>query len=373
MNYTTVYVGMDVHKDSFTLCCYTKQKETPEYLQRVEADYSKILKYLEAMKYHYGEDAEYICGYEAGCLGYTLFHDLLYRGIKCIVIAPTSIPVSTGKKKMKTDRRDAANIARCLAHNDYSPVNIPTTLDQQTKEYIRMLEDHRMALKKVKQQILSFCLRNGYQYKGGGSNWTQKHLKWLHTLRLEGLLQEVMQEYLITYEQLDEKINRIEKRLEELASRDEYKAKVSRLSCFLGIKTHTALSIISETGDFKRFGSASHYASYLGLVPGEHSSGEESNRLGITKAGNKHIRTLLIESANAYNRGQIGHKSKTIKERQEGNPPEIIAYADKANERLRRKYYHMVLSRYKSANVAKTAIARELACFIWGMMTDNIA
>lgn len=143
------------------------------------------------------------------------------------------------------------------------------------------------------------------------------------------------------------------------------------MSCFLGVKTQTALSTLVEVGDFKRFASAQQFASYLGLTPGEDSSGGDQNRLGITKAGNSHIRTLLVEAAQSYTRGQIGYKSRTLKARQHGNPVEIITYADKANERMRRKYYRMVLSQGKKTNIAKTAVARELACFIWGMMTGN--
>ena len=116
----------------------------------------------------------------------------------------------------------------------------------------------------------------------------------------------------------------------------------------------------------------SRLASFLGLTPGEDSSGGDQNRLGITKAGNSHLRTLLTEAAQSYTRGQIGYKSRLLAARQEGNTPAAIAYADKANERLRRKYYRLVLKQGKKANVAKTAIARELACFIWGMMTDNV-
>ena len=174
-----------------------------------------------------------------------------------------------------------------------------------------------------------------------------------------------------SYDQLTDKLERLDCRIEELAAQPEYQEKTQRMSCFLGIKTHTALSTLVEVGDFKRFASARHFASYLGLTPGEDSSGGDQNRLGITKAGNGHIRTLLVEAAQSYTRGQIGYKSKALKARQYGNPTDVITYADKANERLRRKYYHMVLSQGKKANVAKTAVARELACFIWGMMTGN--
>jgi transposase len=235
-----------------------------------------------------------------------------------------------------------------------------------------MRDDHKLALKKVKQQILAFCLRHNYRYEGN-SHWTAAHIKWLRSLQPEALYKEILDEYLLTYTTLSDKLERLDKRIEELASQDEYKKDVKKLSCFIGVKTHTALSVLVEVGDFKRFATAQQFASYLGLVPGEDSSGDGQTRLGITKAGNRHIRLLLTEAAQCYSRGQVGFKSKELKSRQSGNPTEVIAYADKANERLRRRYYKMVLGKCKKHNVAKTAIARELACFMWGMMTENIA
>lgn len=217
-------------------------------------DYKHVLAYIASLRGVFSENATFLCGYEAGCLGFTLYHQLTEHNVNCVILAPTTMPLVKGKKKIKTDKRDARNIAKCLAHHDYSPVHIPTEQDEQVKEYVRMRTDHK-------------------------------------------------------------------------------------LSCFLGVQTQTALSSIVEVGDFKRFSYAEKFASYPRLVPGEDSSGDSQTRLGITKAG---------------------------------NPPEVIAYADKANERLRRKYYKMVLSKSKKANVAKTAVARELACFMWGMMTGNI-
>ena len=373
MNYSTVYVGMDVHKESFSLCCYTNEKEQAEYPQKINAHYSKVLNYLEAMRFHYGDDALFICGYEAGCLGFTLYHELTAHNVKCVILAPTSMPVPGGKKRIKTDRRDAAMIARCLAHHDYSPVHIPTQKDEQVKEFIRMRDDHRLALKKIKQQILSFCLRHGCHYNGIQNHWTQTHLSWLRTLHIEGLYQELLEEYLLTYDYLTAKLERIEQRIEELASEEEYRENVHKLTCFLGIKTQTALSVVTETGDFRRFPDACHYAAFLGLTPGEDSSGGNQNRLGITKTGNRHVRMLLVEAAQSSARGKTGYKSSALKARQEGNAPAVIEYADKANERLRRKYYRLDLKKGKKSNVAKTAIARELACFIWGMMTEHYA
>lgn len=306
MNYSTVYVGMDVHKETFSLCCFTNEKEEAEYPQKVKGYYSKVLNYIEAMRFHYGDNALFICGYEAGCLGFTLYHQLTAHGVKCIILAPTTMSQPKGKKKIKTDKRDAKLIARCLAHHDYSPVHIPTEQDE------------------------------------------------------------------LTYVQLVEKLERLDRRIEELASEETYKEKVSMLSRFIGVKTITALAVLTEVGDFKRFASAQQFSSYLGLTPGEDSTSDNQNRLSITKAGNRHVRLLLVEAAQSFARGQVGYKSRLLKIRQEGNLPEVIAYADKANERLRRRYYRMVLCNNKKPNVAKIAIARELACFIWGMLTGRI-
>ena len=132
------------------------------------------------------------------------------------------------------------------------------------------------------------------------------------------------------------------------------------------------MSLIVEAGDFKRFGKGNTYAAFLGLAPGERSSSTNVNRLGISKAGNTHLRCLLIEAAKGICKGAIGHKSKELRSRQSGQSADVIAYADKANTRLRSKYYKMI-RHGKKKNVAVAAVARELACFVWGMMTGNIS
>ena len=230
-------------------------------------------------------------------------------------------------------------------------------------------DDHKKALKKVKQQINAFCLRHGYHYEG--TKWTQAHLKWLKKIELSALYQETLDEYMATYEEDRAKIERFDARIEEISSQAGYADKVKKLGCFLGIKTHTALSLIVETGDFNRFAKGNVYAAYLGLAPGERSSAEHTNRLGITKAGNSRLRLLLVEAAGGICKGAVGHKSKGLRQRQQGNPAEVISYADKANARMRSRYYRLI-RHGKKRNTAVAAIARELACFVWGMMTENI-
>jgi transposase len=281
--------------------------------------------------------------------------------------------VQINNQRVKTDKRDSGNIAKCLAYGTYSAVRVPTEEDDAVKEYIRMRDSQKQLLKAAKQQILALVLRHGSVFEDGKSHWTIKHVKWLKSLDLGGVLQESLAEYMVTYEYLTDKITRLDRRIEELAQKERYQEKVSKLQCLIGVKTHTALSVVVEIGDFKRFSQAERMASYLGLVPGENSSGSKQNRLGITKAGNSHVRRLLVEAAQGYTRGQIGYKSADLKRRQSSNTPQVVAYADKANERLRRKFYRMTLKNNTNRNIAATAIARELACFMWGLMTDNIA
>ena len=369
---TIVYVGMDVHKESYTLCCYCYDTDRVEYKQTLPSDYKLILKYMERVRDRYEGDVKFVCGYEAGCLGYSLYHKLREHEVDCKILAPTTMAI-TNTNRVKTDKRDAANIARCLAFHTYSEVYVPDDEDNAVKEYIRMRDDQKLALKKIKQQILAFVLRQGKKFEDGKTYWTIAHLKWLKNLDFEGLTKETLAEYLITYEYLTEKIERLDQRIEELASGERYQEKVKNMGCFLGIKTHTALSLIVEIGDFDRFEKAPKFAGFLGLVPSEDSSSEDINRYSITKAGNSHVRRLLVEAAQSYTRGAIGHKSIALKQRQNGCSAEVITYADKANERLRRRFYKMTLSKGVKRNVATTAIARELACFIWGMMTGNVA
>ncbi|HIW42305.1 MAG TPA: IS110 family transposase [Candidatus Mediterraneibacter vanvlietii] len=373
MNYNTVYVGMDVHKETFTLRYFTFDMTQPSAPVEVNADYKQILKYLDSVRRILGKDCQFLCGYEAGSLGYTLYRQLREHHVDCVILAPTTIPETRGKKKLKNDKRDSGNIAKALAYRTYSPVHIPSPQDEEVKEYIRMRSDHKIALKKVKQQILSFCLRHGYRYTATRHYWTQEHMKWLRSLPAEGVYKDILEEYMGTFTYLSDKIKRLDQKIEEFAQKEEYQEPVKKLCCFIGIKTLTALTTIVEVGDFKRFPAAWNFSSYLGLMPGEDSSGSKEKRLGITKAGNAQVRKLLIEAAQSYSRGSVGNKSRALKQRQEGNPPGVINYADRANERLRRKYYHMVLGNGKKANVAKTAVARELSCFIWGMMTENMA
>ena len=369
-----IKIGMDVHSKNYTLCAMEPTIGAKDRIfgeVQVAPDYKEVICFIESLKMKLGfcDDYSIECGYEAGCLGYTLYHQLTGAGVKCVILAPTTMLTQQGKR-IKTDKRDARLIAQCLCYGGYHPVYIPTGEDDAVKEYLRMRDDHKLALKKLKQQINAFVLRHGQQYSG--TKWTIKHVTWLKKLELDPMYRETLDEYRASCEEQEAKIERYDKRIEEIASEARYQENAKKLGCFLGIRTHTALSLIVETGDFKRFAKGNTYAAFLGLTPGEHSSSDNVNRLGISKAGNTHLRCLLIEAAKGICKGAIGHKSNELRARQSGQPAEIIAYADKANTRLRSRYYKLI-RHGKKKNVAVAAVARELACFIWGMMTGNIS
>ena len=364
-----IYVGLDVHSTNYTACCYDTRNDRTFAVVQMEPDYKNIIKYLDKVEKEREEQCRFICGYEAGCLGYTLYHQLTDHGIECVILAPSTMPVEPGNR-IKTDKRDAEKISRCLAYNTYSAVYVPDQKDEAIKDYIRLRDDVKTELKRTKQQINAFCLRHDLHF-AGKTKWTNAHLSWLNKVDTgDAILNEILQEYLVIFYTLSEKISVYDARINEFSIDEKYSESVRRLCCFLGISVYGAMALLCEIGDFKRFPSAKQFAAYLGLVPGENSSGGKQHRLGITKAGNIHIRHILVEVAQSYTRGSYV-KGKTLQEKQQGNSSQIIAYADKANERLKRKYRRLIIT--KNTNVAKTAIARELACFIWGMMTENFA
>lgn len=362
---------MDVHKKTYSLCAIYKETEKVLAETKIPSDIKLVMKFIENVKKQVNDpDVAIKAGYEAGCLGYSLYWQLEEKGIDCDILAPSTMQRSAKNKVVKNDRRDARNIAENLKNRSYKKVHVPTNEDIEVKEYIRMIHDFKIESKKVKQHINAFILRFGYQYPGK-SRWIPSHIKWLRELEMNEMYREILDEYLSQLELLTEKIERFQNRLEELSQKETYKEKIAQLRCIKGIDTTAAMILHVETSDFNRFPNAKAYASYCGLTPAEDSSGEKNNRLSITKQGNGMIRKTLVESAQVLVRGTIGKKGKKLKSKQMGQDVRVIDYADKAVERLQKKYHHMIY-RGVNRNVAITAIARELACFVWGIETGNI-
>lgn len=367
-----VYVGIDAHTTNYTLATADTFEKPVFNVNSYSPKISNIVAYCKDIKKHFGNETEIITGYEAGTLGYSLRRDLEKHGITCIVMAPSTIAGTelNRKRRRKTDKRDAAAIAKALLTHSYSEVYMLDEEDEAVRDYIRLREDIKQEQKRTKQQIGALCHRHGFHYNDG-NYWTKKHIAWLRTLPVEGYLKETLDGYIRTFDYYTDRINECDIRISEIAETDRYRESVHKLICFKGIRTLTALALIVEIGDFTRFLKAKNFAAFLGLVSGEDSSSDGQQLLGITKQGNRFLRRLLTEAAQCFSRSAASTKSKEFLRRQRGNTEEIIAYADKANVRLRKRYYHLVNRNKKCANKANTAVARELACFVWGMMTGN--
>ena len=365
-----VYVGMDVHKNSFSLCAINGLTGEVIGETRIASDVCLVQKFIENAKKKVGENVDVKTGYEAGCLGYSLYWQLMEKGIDCDILAPTTMQRSAKNKVVKNDRMDARNIATNLCNGSYKSVYVPNDHDVEVKEYIRMLNTFKEESKKVKQHISSFLLRFNKKYNGK-SRWTQVHINWMKELEIEGLYREILDEYLSELESLTDRIERFESKLIEISQEEAYKEKIAEIRCFKGIDTKSAMIIHVEVSDFTRFPTANAFSAYVGLTPGDASSGDKSNRTSITKQGNVVVRKTLVECAQALVKGVIGTKGKRLKARQQGQDVKVIDYADKAVVRLQKKYHRLIL-RGINHNKAITAIARELACFVWGMETGNI-
>lgn len=370
-----VYIGMDVHTSNYTLCSldpgYGVKKDN--YFAEVQFTnnfVTNVVNYVSNLKKKL-KDCEFVCGYEAGCLGYSTYKDLTKAGIKCVIMAPSTMAVQKGGKKVKNDRRDARVIAQCLAYQTYKEVYVLSEHDEAVRGYLRMRDSHKKELKRIKQQIIAFCTGHGL-FSPTKSNWTVAHLKWLKGLKFnDPVEQEIINEYLSSYTYLCDKIKAMDVRIEVLASEKQYCENVKKLRCIKGIETNVALTLLAEIGDFNRFSKPTDFAAYLGLIPGEQSSGDKVRGTGITKAGNSTLRQKLTEAAKGYWRGRIGMKSATFKKFEKELPKEVTEYALKANTRLQRKFFNMTHVKGKNMNVAASACARKMACFVWGLITNH--
>ena len=367
-----VYIGADVHKDTYSLCAVEGATGAIILENKVNASAKKIEGFIGKIKGMRVDlnDADFIVGYESGCLGYSLCRELKDLGIECVILATSTIQGAAKNKVVKNDRMDARMIATNINNSQCKRVHIPTPEEEAVANYMKMVDQHKNALKVIKQEINAFVLRLGFRFPGK-SNWTLKHLKWLRDLDLNGYDKLTLEEYLHDYETAKNNLERLEQNVVELSQNEKYKEKADKLKCFKGIKEKTAMTMIANTFDFDRFNSANAFAAYLGLVPGENSSGQKENNTSITKMGNSYMRKAMVEAARACVKGKIGYKGKALKARQAGMSAEIIGYADKGTERIQRKY-HKLLNRGMPLNKVITACAREFSCFVWGMMTGNI-
>ena len=357
---STYWVGMDVHAAKINVAVYRGNEIQPYEQYESQTDARAKGRLLKRLK---GIPGEVRCIYEAGPCGYDLQRYLTDNGIDCEIAAPALIPKKAGDH-VKTDRRDARNLGRLYRSGELTVIHIPDEEQEAVRDLTRAREDAVEDVTRKRHQLSKFLLRHGHRYHEG-KQWTQGHNRWMKGLKFESTtLKAVFEEYLLALEQSEDRVGRLTRSIEELAQTAEYQKPVAALMTLRGIKTITAMTIVSEIGDMRRFGKAKDFMSALGLVPSEYSSGKSICRGSITKTGNAHVRRVLVESAWHYqHRPTVG---KTIKARRAGQPLEVVQVAQKADTRLNRKF-HKIVERGKRTTIAAVATARELAGFIWAI------
>ncbi len=354
------FIGLDVHKDTISAALVDGGRigEARE-LGRIAHDVPRLLKLLARV----GPPQVLHVAYEAGPTGYGLCRTLRAQGIDCIVVAPSKTPVRSGDR-VKTDRRDAARLAHYLRTGDLVAVDIPSVELEALRDMVRLREDAVWALQKARQQLLGFLLRQGRRYSGK-SHWTLQHVTWIRAQRfeLEGL-RRVLDHSLAEVLRLGERLEQLTLELVDQIEALPQSVGFHYLQALRGVHTIVASTIVAELGDLRRFGSARQFMSYVGLTPSEHSSGNDVRRGRITKAGNPHVRRVLIEAAwcARYRPARSHHMQLRLAR----VPPPIQDIAWKAQLRLHHRYRRM-RARGKSLQHTIVAIARELAGFVWAI------
>jgi transposase len=364
------FVGLDVHKKTIAIALAEggpfQSDHEPLYLGEIHFDLGRLKHRLLQL----GPPESLRVVYEAGPTGYGVCRSLRAAGIDCVIAAPSKLAREHGER-VKTDKHDAIKLARQLRGGMvHSIVSLPGEETEALRDLVRAREDVVRALRSSRQQLGGFLLRHGRIWEGK-SQWTKCHIEWVQSQRFHADAQrQVLVDALNEVHRLGERIERFTLSIGDVAETTEHAALYRNLQALRGVKEVVAATMVGELGDLRRFQSAGHLMSFVGLVPGEHSSGQKTKRGPITKTGNAHVRRVAIEAAWP---GRLPPSASLhLKKRQEGCDPRVIDIATKAQARLHR-VWRRLRAKNVPQNVALVAVARQLLGFVWaiGQVVDT--
>jgi len=358
---STLYIGMDVHKDTIAVAYVAKDHDAEVvYLGTIGTRHCDIDKLIRNMQ---SKAKQLIFVYEAGPCGYWLYRYLRKKGYDCWVVAPSLIPKKAGDR-VKTDRRDAVQLARLMRSGDLTPVYVPKEEDEAIRDLTRAREDALRDLKAAKFRLKAFLLRQDIRYTGQ-ANWGPAHLRWLSEVVCHTPAQQIVfQEYVRAVNEHTERLGRLEQELQDQAKSWRLHPVVEALQALRGVQFIVAVTTVAELGDLTRFDNPRQLMKFLGLIPAEYSSGERRRQGSLTKAGNTHARRALVEGAWAYR--YPAKVSRHLQLRLEQQPKTIQDISWKAQVRLCKRFRRL-MARGKHANQVVVAIARELVGFMWAI------
>jgi transposase len=354
------WVGIDDHADKWTIAHFRGQDDKPTKEFELIPDskgYRSLLSYVKGLK------GEVRVVYEAGPCGFDLFRRLTAAGLNCQVAAPALTPQKPGQK-IKTNRRDAAKLARFLRSDSLTMIAVPEAEQESLRDLIRARQTVQKDVGRLRKQIIQLLLRYGHRYRNGDA-WTLRFWAWLKGVKLDGPYSTfVLTDKIVELEHRIEQLQRYDDEIEKAAVKPEYQPYVAALRTLRGVDTLSAMTVLAELGDLRRFPTAPQLMAAVGLVPSEYSTGDKTSRFGITKTGNAHVRHIAVQAAWQYQRqARAGARNKA---RRKNQLAEVVAIAEKCDARLHRRF-HRLTSRHKKSTVAVVAVARELIGFIWAI------
>jgi len=358
---STSWVAMDTAAETIHVAIFRGEEAKASEEFEVSADARGIGRLKKKLEKEAGAVK---CVYEAGPCGYGLYRTLKASGYDCQVIAPSLTPRKPGER-VKTNRLDARRLGAYYRAGQLTPVRIPDEKQEALRDLLRARDDVRRNLQQSRQRLSGCLLRQGYHFKEA-NRWTLKHWSWIKAIKIaDETVKMVIDEYVTAVEMQMEQMKRFDQKVHEIAQRPEYAAKVAAYSVLRGIQIVGAMTIIAEGGDLRQYGQAPQFMASIGIVPGEHSTGERQKRGAITKTGNVYLRRILIEAGWSYQRR--AHAGPTIQKRRRGQPEALLSIARRADHRLHGKFSKLQFRYNKKPQVANVAVARELAGFVWAI------
>ncbi len=355
-----LFVGLDVHKESIVVATAPQDDTDVQLYGQIGGTLDALDKLIKKL---HKPHLELRFVYEAGPCGYVIYRHLLKRKYHCAVIAPSLIPTKASDR-VKTDRRDARQLARLFRAGELTAIYVPDEEDEAVRDLVRARDRAMVDQRKARQRLKGFLLRLGHRYKGQ-SNWSAAHLRYLATIKLSHAAQQIaFQEYLEAITVATERLERLSQAMKAALPSWKREPVVRALMSLRGVAVVNGMTLVAEAGDLTRFEQAGQLMSYFGLTPSEYSSGDKRQQGGITKAGNGACRRALVEAAHHYRFAP--RVSPAMQQRQEGQSQEVRAIAWKAQQRLHARY-QTLSARHKKTVVVVAALARELCGFVWAI------
>lgn len=358
------FVGMDVHKQDIVVAVLVgRRKQAVEFTVSNTAEGRRRL-FRRLRKTAPGG---ILACYEAGPCGYVLQREAAGLDIACEVIAPSMIPRKPGDR-VKTDRRDARQLAEMLRAGLLTTVAPPSPSEEALRDLVRARQAANVDLTRVRHRLSKFLLRHGRHYPANRSAWTGTHRRWLEgQVFAEPAARIAYADLRLAVTQLEERLTLLDAELERLAADSAVSEPVGWLRCFRGIDTISAITLVAELYQVARFSEPRALMAYLGLVPSEYSSGGRRRRGSITKAGNAHVRRVLVSAAR--HAGRRPGVSRVVGRRRAGQPAWVIAIADRAQRRLYQRHRRLAEAG-KGPSKVTVAVAREFVGFIWAVLRE---